>query len=167
MRKADELELQLRKLAGRPFPKVSISQDAQTLAHGDDNREFLSRCGVDLQLSELQGFGSFAYHLTPKAYSVLIARTLLKYLTLISGSKSARDQALRSQELADFLSFFSASPTSNFLIEAMSVFNISERSVLKCCAETIIEREMAASKREISFLYEVEDFVAWLESQGI
>ena len=166
MKDKEALGASLRELAERSFPANAISQDPQTLSYGKKNLEFLGRCSVDLDLAELDGFHDFAFHLTAQAYSVLVARTLLKYLTLLSGSHSDADAALHSQILASFLNFFSNSPRSSFLIDAMSHFNESQIKTLRESGAMVLNMEMAVFDRDISYLDEVEDFVAWIDQNS-
>ena len=158
------LQERLRELAERSFPDNAISQDPQTLSYGEKNQEFLRRCQVDLDLSELDGFGSYAFHLNAEGYSVLVARTLLKYMTLFSGSKNESKEALSSKTLASFLAFFQGDADSKFLTDAMSVFDSSEISTLKESCEAIIAHELSTFGRDVSYLDEVESFVAWIDT---
>ena len=130
--------------------------------YGSRNNDFLDRCDVDLDLSRLRGWGNFVFHLTPKAYSVIIARTLLKYLTLLSGSEYEQNEAIASNELSAFLAFFSVAPDGDFLVEALRLFNSDEVIVLKNSTQAIREMEMIAFNRDESYLDEVDDFIAWL-----
>ena len=164
LRNIEALQNRLRKLAERPFPELAISQDAQTLSYGQANEDFLARCDADLNLEDLHGFGHYVFHLTEEAHSILVARTLLKYLALFSGSPSEAKQADRSEVLNTFLAFFSVAPNSEFVERTMSFFDESEQAILRDSAIAIIGRELQVFRREETFLDNVENFAIWFES---
>lgn len=162
----NSLSAELRILAERPFPAESISGDPQTRSYGQRNNEFLRRCDVDQDFERLIGFGRFVLHLTGRAYSVLIARTLLKYLTLLHGSKVDAEKATHSDELSCFLSLFSVAGASETVAEAMQGFDQTEHRTLKKSAIAIRDREWDVFGRDVSSLDEIEDLIAWFDSRG-